>query len=258
MTKLFLPLLAAAALVLGACGSDSSSGDSPDLDGREFLSTSVEGHDLVPGTDIRIAFTDGSLSANAGCNTMGGDYSLDGNMLEVGPMFSTEMGCEPPLMDQDTWLADFLTSGPAVSLDGDELMLGGNDGTTINMLDRESADPDRPIEGTVWVVDGIVANEAVSTVPGGTTASITITDGTAAVETGCNAGSTSVEITDTTLTFSPMAVTMMACPPDETELQDAVLAVLDGEVTYEIEADRLSIRRTTPQGEIGLDLRSSE
>jgi heat shock protein HslJ len=84
-----------------------------------------------------------------------------------------------------------------------------------------------------------------------------ITDGTAAVETGCNAASTSVEVTETTLTFSPMMVTLMACPPDETALQDAVLAVLDGEVTYEIESDRLSIRRTTPQGEIGLDLKSS-
>ncbi|MBG7604477.1 MAG: META domain-containing protein, partial [Actinobacteria bacterium] len=175
---------------------------------------------------------------------------------EVGAMFSTEMGCEPAMMDQDTWLAEFLTSSPTASLDDDVLVLEG-DGTTINMLDRETADPDLPMEGTLWVVDGIVANEGVSTVPGGATASITITDGTAAVETGCNAASTSVEVTETTLMFSPMAVTLMACPPDETALQDAVLAVLDGKVTYEIEANRLSIRRTTPQGEIGLELSAS-
>ena len=258
MTKLLIPLLAAGALVMGACGSDSSSGNSPDLDGREFSSTSVDGHDLVEGTDISIAFMDGSLSANAGCNTMGGDYELEGDTLEVGPMFSTEMGCEPALMEQDEWLADFLMSGPAVSLDGDELRLDGDDATTINMLDRESADPDRPLENTLWVVDGIVANDAVSTVPEGATASITITDGMAAVETGCNAGSTSVEVTDTTLTFSPMAITMMACPPAETELQDAVLAVLDGEVSYEIEANRLSLRRATPAGEIGLELTTND
>jgi heat shock protein HslJ len=55
-----------------------------------------------------------------------------------------------------------------------------------------------------------------------------------------------------------MAVTLMACPPAETELHDAALAVLDGEVSYEIEADRLSLRRSTPDGEIGLNLRSAE
>ena len=258
MTKPLLPLLAAAALFLGACGSDSVSDDSPGLDGREFLSTNVEGHDLVEGTDISITFMDGSLSANAGCNTMGGDYVLDGDTLEVGPMFATEMGCEPALMEQDTWLAEFLATMPTVSLDGDQLTLQGDGGTTLNMLDRESADPDRPIEGTLWVVDGLVANEGVSTLPGDATASIRIIEGMAAVETGCNAGSTSVEVTDTTLTFSPMAVTMMACPPDETKLQDAVLAVLDGEVSYQIEADRLSLRRTTPDGEIGLELTAND
>ena len=250
-------MLAAGALIFAACGSDSPSGDSPDLEGHEFLSTTVEGHDLVEGTEIHIGFTDGSLGADAGCNSMGGDYTLDGDILDVGPMFATEMGCEQALMDQDTWLAEFLTSSPTASFDSDVLVLE-RDGTIITMLDRESADPDRPIEDTRWVVDGLVANESVSTVPGGAIASITITDGIAAVETGCNAGSASVEVTETTLTFSPMAVTLMACPPAETALQDAVLAVLDGEVSYEIEADHLSLRRSTPDGEIGLNLQSAE
>jgi len=255
MTKtVLLPLAAAAALVLAACGSESTSGESPEpdsrdfvstsVDGRDFVSTSVDGHELVEGSDIRISFADGTLTANAGCNTLGGDYTLDDDTLQVGPMFGTEMGCEPALADQDAWLTEFLTSAPSVLLEDDKLTLADDDGTTINMLDRESAEPDLPIEGTLWIVDGIVTNDAVSSVPAGATASITIEDSNAAVETGCNAGSTSVEVNETTLTFSPMTVTLMA----------SVLAVLDGEVTYEIDADRLSIRRTTPTGVIGLEL----
>ena len=47
------------------------------------------------------------------------------------------------------------------------------------------------------------------------TASITIADdGTVAVNTGCNTGSGSVEVTDTTLTFGPIRITKMACPPE--------------------------------------------
>jgi len=268
MTRsVFLPLVAAGALVLAACGSDSASSDAPEPDGRnsassdapepdgrDFVSTSVEGQALVEGTDIQISFADGALTANAGCNTLGGDYTLDGDTLEVGPMFGTEMACEPSLMDQDTWLTEFLTSAPTVSLVDDELTLANDDGTTINMLDVESANPDRPIEGTLWIVDGIVNGDAVSSLPSAVTASIMITDGAATVETGCNAGSTSVEVNETTLTFSPMDVDLMLCPPAEMEVQDAVLAVLDGEVTYEIDADRLSIRRTTPTGVVGLEL----
>lgn len=252
-----VPVAVAATLVLAACGSDSASGDSPELDGRDFVSTNVEGHELAEGTDIRISFADGAFTANAGCNTLGGDYTLDGNTLEVGPMFGTEMGCEPSLMDQDVWLTEFLTLAPTVLLEDDKLTLADDDGTTITMLDIESADPDRAIEGTLWIVDGIVTNDAVSSVPPDVTASLTITDGSAAVETGCNAGSTSVEVAETTLTFSPMAVTLMLCPPAEMEMQDAVLGVLDGEATYEIEADSLSILRTTPSGVVGLNLKAS-
>ena len=38
-------------------------------------------------------------------------------------MGSTEMACEPPLMAQDQWLSNFLTSGPTYTLDGDTLTL---------------------------------------------------------------------------------------------------------------------------------------
>jgi len=51
----------------------------------------------------------------------------------VGPMFGTEMACEPGLMDQDVWLTEFLTSAPTVSLEDDMLTLA-DDGSTIAML----------------------------------------------------------------------------------------------------------------------------
>jgi heat shock protein HslJ len=113
---------------------------------------------------------------------------------------------------------------------------------------------DQPLEGTRWVVDGLLANEGVSTIPVGAEASITITDGTAAVEAGCNTGSAPVEITDTTITFGPLVLTRMACPEPQTTLENAVIAVLDGEVSYAIDASTLQLRKTTDSGEIGLNL----
>ncbi|MDX2378820.1 MAG: META domain-containing protein [Acidimicrobiia bacterium] len=248
-------LLAPALLVIGAaCGSDDSSDDadvSPaDLDGREFLSTDVVGHQLVDGSEIRLAFDDERLSANAGCNTMNGDYTIDGDVLRVEMMAMTEMGCEEALTDQDAFVSGFLTSGPTIALDGDELVLTSGE-EMITFLDREVADPDRPLEGTTWMVESTVSEQAVSSVPGGIEATLVIDGDTANVDTGCNSGTTTVEVTDTTLTFAPMATTLALC--EFQDFEDAVMSTLSGEVDYVIEADLLSLRR--PDGS-GLDLRA--
>jgi heat shock protein HslJ len=43
--------------------------------------------------DFRIRFVSGRLSARFGCNFMGGTYYQAGNLLHVGPLSSTRMGC---------------------------------------------------------------------------------------------------------------------------------------------------------------------
>ena len=41
------------------------------------------------------------------------------------------------------------------------------DGVTLTLTDSEVANPDRPLEGTTWAVNGLIANEAVSSMPAG-------------------------------------------------------------------------------------------
>ncbi|MGB0114755.1 MAG: META domain-containing protein [Ilumatobacteraceae bacterium] len=247
--RLALSAIAITALMLAACGSDDgdTSGNVPtaaDLDGRRFVSTEVEGHELVADTVIQLGFDDGTLGATAGCNSLGGDYSVDDGDLVVGEMFQTMMGCDEALMEQDTWLNEFLTDAPSIGLDEDILTLQGGD---VTMTFAEVEAPS--IEGTTWIVTGTIANEAITSTPVDSAASLTITDGTAAVDTGCNTGSGSVEVTDSTLTFGPLATTRRACVPEINELEAAVLSVLDGEVTYEIDGDTLVIK----SGDIGLE-----
>lgn len=249
-----LTLLALSALALAACGSDddTASGSAPtadDLDGTTFESTDVTGHELVADTTITLAFQADAVSANAGCNSMNGGYTITDGTLEVAAMASTMMACSDELMDQDTWLAEFLASGPEIALDGDSLTLTGGE-STLTLAAVQDAD----VEGTTWMITGTVANEAVSSIPQGAEPSLTITDGQAAIVTGCNNGSGSVEVTDTTLTFGPIATTKMACEPDLDDLEATVLAVLQGEVTYEIDGATMSIRADGPDGEIGLEL----
>ncbi len=248
-------VLAVSALALAACGSDSDSGSgsgstptADDLDGQAFTSTEVTGYELVADSEIELVFTADSIGARGGCNSMTGGYSIDDGALTVGTMASTMMACDQALMDQDAWLSEFLTSGPEITLDGTTLTLSGSD-STITLATVEPT----PLEGTTWVVSGTVANEAITSSAVDSEASLTITDGQAQIQTGCNTGNASVEISDTTMTFGPMALTRKACDPDRTALEASVVVALDGEVTYEISGDTLSVRKDGVDGEVGLE-----
>jgi heat shock protein HslJ len=261
-----IAVLALAGLTLAACGSDdpgtvpdpvddtaAGSGGAlaaADLDGRTFVSTEVTGYDLVEGTEINVTFLADAMSVRGGCNSMNGGFQIGDGVLTAGPFAATMMACDQPLMDQDTWLNEFLSSLPTIELDGETLTLASGD-TTMTLDELQPS----ALVDTTWTVTGIVANEAVSSVPADTTASITIApDGSVAVNAGCNTGSGSVEITDTTLTFGPIATTKKMCPPEQMDLEAAVLSVLQGEVGYTIDGDTLSLRSGDGADQIGLDL----
>jgi heat shock protein HslJ len=241
----------AVAIGLAACGDDADSGQPPTttsgasapatLDGRDFIVTGTEGRELVAGTTVRFSFDDGRVGVNAGCNSMSGSYQLDGDELVVGAMASTEMACEPALMDQDQWLAELLQARPRVAVDGDRMTVTGQ-AAALTLTDRAVVEPDLPLEGTTWTLDGIIARDAVSSVPGGVTATMELANGMALVDTSCNTGSADAEVRADSIVFGPLALTKMACPSEQTEVERAFVAVLMGEVAYEIEASSLTLR----------------
>jgi heat shock protein HslJ len=241
MTRLRLPLLATASLsLIVACSAAGGAGGTPvALDGRTYLSTAIEGADLVPNSQVRLSFADGNLNANAGCNHLGGTYTVEGDRIRTAQMSTTEMACEEPLMRQDQWLAQFLTDVTFTQA-GDILTLVNGD-VRLTLTDKEVVTPDLPLEGRSWNLDGIVSGDAVSSVPVGVTASLKIEGGQAEINAGCNGGGGSVEVTADKLTFGPIATTKMACDAAAMSVETAVLAVLSGPVTYSIDADVLTI-----------------
>jgi len=265
-----LPVLAlslAAVVVVAACSSGSAASPVPsaspvpaspvpaaptsgDLDGNTYIVTGVQGHDPVKGSEIALRFEAERLGISAGCNQMGGGYTIKDGRLEVGAMMTTAMACEEPLMAQDQWISAFV-NGAAATLDGDTLTLA-RDGVTITATDKEVARPDLPVEGTVWMVEGLVSNQAVSSMPAGVEASLVFADGKVAVDAGCNKGSGAAEIGDTTITFGPIATTRMFCEGAAGEVEQQVLGVLSGEVAYTVDSDALQLRGAGG----GLDLRA--
>jgi heat shock protein HslJ len=134
----------AAVLLLAACGSSDSadkgdsttttaaettttekatttttSGDVDSLDGA-FVSSSVEGHELVPDSQLTFTFDGDTLSVNAGCNTMSSSYEIaDSTLSWTGVPAATMMACSDDLTAQDAWITGLLTKGmDADGLDG--------------------------------------------------------------------------------------------------------------------------------------------
>jgi heat shock protein HslJ len=224
-----------------ACGAD----DGLDLSGREFVSESLEGRELVPGTQVHLRFDSGELSASAGCNSMFGDYGFDGNVLIVPGMGSTEIGCQAPLPAQDEWLAAFLTARPTAELTEPRLTLSSPT-ETLRLIDREVGSPDRPLVDTRWIGNGIGDGTAVSFGPGSTLATIAFgSDGDVEAFSGCQHGSGGFAADETTIAFTDLEYDGVPCDdPSLQMLSDTFLLVLNGsQVTFGIEERVLKIDR---------------
>ncbi len=228
----------------------------PELDGREFVSTEVVGFDLVPGSEIRLTFEGDRIGAAGGCNQLSSTWALEGDdvapKLVVGDMASTMMACEPAtLIDQDTWVSSFLTSDPTVALDGDTLTLTVGQ-SAITLVEE----PDQTLEGPTWTFDSILSADAVTSVAVVRPPTLTFAAGQVgqvAVDTGCNTGSGPYEATATEITFGPIALTRMACDDATAQVEAAITTVLEGVVSYEIDADQLRLTK----GDEGLVYRAS-
>jgi heat shock protein HslJ len=249
--------LAAAALTL-AVASAACSPAAAQLADHRYLSTgiTVDGAPkaLVAGTRISLGFQASDFSAHAGCNSMGGTYRIDGGRLVVGDLFTTEMGCDQPLHDQDEWLATFLGSQPQVRLLGNDLTLEGG-GTVLRLLDREVAEPDLTLVGPTWTVESLITGDAVASVPAGAAATFVFRqDGTVDVSPGCNRGSGTWKLQGTGLAIEQVGLTKMACDGPQGQLEAFVLEVIGGgPLTATIDASVLTIQG--PGG--GLQLRGA-
>jgi heat shock protein HslJ len=231
-------------LALAACGDESSAGGS--LKGKSYLSTAVtengQAKQLAAKTRIRLQFTDdGRLIADAGCNSMQSRVSTSNGRLAVEDLAMTDMGCDAPRHAQDDWLAKLLHNKPTWKLEADTLTVTSG-GTTISLLDRKTAEPDLPLDGTKWSLETVITGEVASHQAGSEKAWITFSGERVTGSTGCNELQGVVARDNGKLTFGDLVTTRRACVGDGAALESALLDTLKGEVTYEIDSSRLKLR----------------
>ena len=248
--------VAALVVVLTGCAKTNAGSDGGSLVHRTFLSTSLKNHNLLPSTRILLSFPEqGKIAAQAGCNQLFGNLAIDGDKFVVTAMGSTDMGCEQARMDQDSWLGEFLTGKPAWKLSGNELTLTSGQ-TELKLLDRSVAEPGRKLAGPKWTVTSLLDGEAASSVPSGVLAVLTFSDdGKVSGNTGCNILTGDAKVNGDKVTFGQMITTKRMCIEPAGPVEGHVLSVVQGEVSWRIDGDRLVL--THPSG-AGLELHATD
>lgn len=242
-----LPLLGAAVLVAvcTACGEIVPSDDGGAFIGRTYLSTSVtengEPKPLVGGTQLTLTFTADGISATAGCNTMVAAGGIHDGVLVLDQLAGTDMGCEPAVLAQEQWWAQFLMANPAVNV-GDRALTLRGPAAEVAMVSTETV-PDLPLEGTDWSLETIIDGDVAASVPSGTESSLGIADGVLTVAVAsCRSTAVDVVVSQTTLTFDPTGFAASDCTGGAASVDGALAEVFgSGEVAYRVDAEALTI-----------------
>lgn len=95
------------AMLLTACsvngGVDSPTGQTTNLEGTSWKLSTFNKNRPTAGHEPTIRFEEGQVSGNAGCNSYGGSYQVEGEQISFGAIFMTEMWCEGDgLMDTES------------------------------------------------------------------------------------------------------------------------------------------------------------
>ena len=136
MKKLVLIALTLTLLMLTACAGGSSAS----VEGTWKLVSYGPANEqtaAMPDVDTTIEFKDGQVSANVGCNGIGGEYVVDGSNVSFNNMISTMMFCEGQVGEQEMALVGIMSGSTTFELTGTTLTITSTDGLSALVLEKK-------------------------------------------------------------------------------------------------------------------------
>lgn len=124
--KRYLMILLFVSLIVTACAAEPGT-----LVGTWKLTAYGPENSLTPAvTDAEAILTfgdDGTVMGSGGCNSLGGDYEVDGSQITFSPLTSTLMACEDARMAQESAVMQVLTGTAGFEIEDNTLTLKNND-----------------------------------------------------------------------------------------------------------------------------------
>ncbi len=261
---LLVSLLAGLALVAAACGeetsteagdtgTDDTASEEPDgvsLDGAWILvQSSVDGTPLALLEDYAVTMNiEGTdLGGRAACNSYGGNLVLTDTGFSSGDLFQTEMGCEEPAMSLEFAYLSSLARVETWTRTGNSAELTG-DGVSLT-FELVPPPPTADLVDTAWVLDTIIQGDAASsTIAGAADARLLLdADGSLTGSTGCRTFIGEFVETGSTITITNLTMDG-DCDADFVWQDNAVVSVIEGEVTVAIDGPHLTLMAAGGEG----------
>lgn len=234
-------LLTLLTLSATAClGSDFSS----TVEGSWELESGTLNDQPIPILDshpITMTLEAAEIGGTAACNGYGGEYRLSGNEFSIEDGLAvTEMACQPQeVMESEQKFLEALISADEIQLTNAGLVLGGPDAELV--FDRLEPVPTSDLIGTVWILDGLVQGDAVtSPVAGAEPATLELFDDETFVgSTGCREISGKYQVTGAEVQFTDWGADG-ECSAELQEQDSRVISALEGGFRVEIDRDRMT------------------
>lgn len=83
------------------------------------------------GTQLTLAFKDGTVSGSSGCNRFHGTFKVQGDALSIGPLGTTRMMCDEAVMTQEREFLAALASASRWAIDRGMLDIHRPDGERV-------------------------------------------------------------------------------------------------------------------------------
>jgi len=125
--------LLVALLVLSAVGCQGLPGlPAPAIDGTGWRATEVAGLPPVPGSEPTVFFDGGRIGGSTGCNSFGGEITVEGTSVKVGEIATTLIGCEAAIGDVERRFSEALAASQRLTIRADgTLVLAGPAGDLV-------------------------------------------------------------------------------------------------------------------------------
>lgn len=207
----------------------------PSLDNTKWVLNTFNDNGLVEDSQITLEFDDeGMLGGLASCNHYGGSYEVDGQVLSLGDLFSTEMACMGEgLMDQEAAYLQTLGKVNRYVINNFTLRLLTPEGDVLWF------DQVHDLLGTSWKLETIGGEPAI----GERSATIYFEQFDHSYgNASCNTFNATYEVMDEgKIIFGIVISTMMACADDLMTQEFNYQAALYGAYAYEVSDDQLTI-----------------
>lgn len=120
--------------------------------GTQWSVVDIDGEPAVTADGMTVTFLDdGTIDGFGGCNTMFGDYTIDGDALTVTGLAATRKFCDADLMDRESLLIAILNDAQTATIDGSELTITASDGAELILDAGTGGIPEPTPEPTVPV-----------------------------------------------------------------------------------------------------------